>query len=68
MRILLVLPAGENVRVTHERPEVPRRKMLRFSVLPLTIVAALTPPEHEVQIVVEQYRHCAGTPVPLGRH
>jgi radical SAM superfamily enzyme YgiQ (UPF0313 family) len=27
--------------------------MLRFSVLPLTVVAALTPPEHEVRIVDE---------------
>ncbi len=53
MRILLVLPAAERVRVTRVRPEVPRRKMLRFSVLPLTIVAALTPPEFEVRIVDE---------------
>ena len=53
MKILLVLPAGENVRVTRERPWVPKRKMLRFSVLSLTIVAALTPPEHEVRIVDE---------------
>jgi radical SAM superfamily enzyme YgiQ (UPF0313 family) len=53
MKILLVLPAGENVRVTYERPAVPRRKMLRFSVLSLTIIAALTPPEHEVRIVDE---------------
>jgi radical SAM superfamily enzyme YgiQ (UPF0313 family) len=53
MKILLVLPAGEKVRVTREHPEVPRRKMLRFSVLPLTLVAALTPPEHEVRIVDE---------------
>ena len=53
MRILLVLPAGENVRVTSERPEVPARAMLRFSVLPLTIVAALTPRRHEVRIVDE---------------
>ena len=43
MRILLVLPAGANVRVTPERPEVPKRAMLRFSVLSLTIVAPLTP-------------------------
>lgn len=50
MRILLVLPAGEQVRVTKERPQVPRREMLRFSVLPLTVVAALTPLEHRVQI------------------
>ncbi|HUJ09637.1 MAG TPA: radical SAM protein [Verrucomicrobiae bacterium] len=53
MRILLILPAGENVRVTRQRPRVPKRAMLRFSVLPLTTVAALTPPEHEVQIVDE---------------
>jgi len=53
LKILLVLPAGENVRVTPRRPTVPRRAMLRFSVLPLTLVAALTPPEHQVQIVDE---------------
>jgi radical SAM superfamily enzyme YgiQ (UPF0313 family) len=53
LKILLVLPAGENVRVTLERPKVPRRAMLRFSVLPLTVVAALTPPGHDVRIVDE---------------
>jgi radical SAM superfamily enzyme YgiQ (UPF0313 family) len=53
LKILLVLPAGEPVRVTLKNPEVPRRAMLRFSVLPLTVVAALTPREHEVQIVDE---------------
>lgn len=53
MRILLILPAAENVRVTRERPSVPRRAMLRFSVLPLTAVAALTPREHEVKIIDE---------------
>lgn len=53
MRILLVLPAGERVRVTQDCREVPKRAMLRFSVLPLTIVAALTPREHQVQIVDE---------------
>jgi radical SAM superfamily enzyme YgiQ (UPF0313 family) len=53
LKILLVLPAGERVRVTRECPEVPQRAMLRFSVLPLTLVAALTPPEHEVRIVDE---------------
>jgi len=53
MKILLILPASEKVRVTRERPEVPRRAMLRFSVLPLTIVAALTPREHEVSVVDE---------------
>jgi len=53
LRILLVLPAGERVRVTAESPEVPRRAMLRFSVLPLTVVAALSPREHQVRIVDE---------------
>ncbi len=53
MKILLVLPAGEKVRVTRENPQVPKREMLRFSLLPLTIVAAVTPPEHEVRIVDE---------------
>ena len=53
MRILLVLPAADNVRVTRENPRVPRRRMLRFSVLPLTTVAALTPPRHEVRLVDE---------------
>lgn len=53
MKILLVLPAGERVRVTREHAQVPRRAMLRFSVLPLTVVAALTPREHAVRIVDE---------------
>jgi hypothetical protein len=53
LRILLVLPAGERVRVTFEQPEVPRRSMLRFSVLPLTVVAALTPCQHHVRIIDE---------------
>jgi radical SAM superfamily enzyme YgiQ (UPF0313 family) len=53
LKILLVLPAGQSVRVVAGRPQVPRRKMLRFSVLPLTVVAALTPPQHEVTIVDE---------------
>ncbi len=53
MKILLVLPAGEEVRVTRESPRVPRRGMLRFSVLPLTTVAALTPREHEVSLCDE---------------
>jgi radical SAM superfamily enzyme YgiQ (UPF0313 family) len=53
LKILLVLPAGESVRVTLANPEVPRRNMLRFSVLPLTVVAALTPREHDVRIVDE---------------
>jgi radical SAM superfamily enzyme YgiQ (UPF0313 family) len=53
LKILLVLPAGKCVRVTPQHPEVPRRAMLRFSVLPLTIVAALTPREHQVTLVDE---------------
>jgi radical SAM superfamily enzyme YgiQ (UPF0313 family) len=53
MKILLVLPAADAVRVTRENPRVPRRRMLRFSVLPLTTVAALTPPRHEVRLVDE---------------
>jgi radical SAM superfamily enzyme YgiQ (UPF0313 family) len=53
MKILLVLPAAESVRVTREQPTVTNRAMLRFSVLPLAVVAALTPCEHEVRIVDE---------------
>ena len=51
MKILLVLPATEHLRVVDG--QVPRRKMLRFSVLSLTTVAALTPPEHEVALCDE---------------
>jgi radical SAM superfamily enzyme YgiQ (UPF0313 family) len=53
MKILLILPAGERVRVTRLNPDVPKRAMLRFSVLPLTTVAALTPREHDVRVVDE---------------
>ncbi len=53
MNILLVLPAAETVRVTKESRRVPRRNMLRFSVLPLTTVAALTPARHEVTLCDE---------------
>jgi radical SAM superfamily enzyme YgiQ (UPF0313 family) len=53
LRILLIAPAGEHVRVTRQRPTVPRRAMKRFSVLPLTAVAALTPGRHSVRIVDE---------------
>jgi len=48
MRILIVLPAIDRVRVTAASPRVPNRKMKRFSILPLTTVAALTPAHHEV--------------------
>jgi len=53
MKVLLVLPAVDHLRVTREKSRVPKRKFLRFSVLPLTTVAALTPPEHDVQICDE---------------
>ena len=53
MKILLILPAGDRVRVTRANPRVPKRAMLRFSVLPLTVIAALTPREHEVRVVDE---------------
>jgi hypothetical protein len=53
MKILLVLPAAPHLRVTADHRAVPRRAMLRFSVLPLTAVAALTPPGHEVRICDE---------------
>jgi radical SAM superfamily enzyme YgiQ (UPF0313 family) len=51
MKILLVLPAADRLRATGR--SVPKRKMLRFSVLSLTTVAALTPPEHEVTLCDE---------------
>lgn len=52
MKIVLILPAAEHLRVTARR-HVPRRRMLRFSVLSLTTIAALTPAEHEVEIIDE---------------
>ncbi len=48
MKILLVLPAAEHLRVTNDAPKVPKRTMLRFSLLPLTTVAALTPSGHQI--------------------
>ena len=51
MKILLVSPAAEHLRVTDHH--VPRRKMLRFSVLSLTTVAALTPERHGVTLCDE---------------
>jgi radical SAM superfamily enzyme YgiQ (UPF0313 family) len=53
MKILLVLPAGEKYRITKDNPFVPNRKMLRFSILPLTMVAAATPAEYHVEICDE---------------
>lgn len=52
MKILLVLPAVDRYRV-RAGDKVSRRKMLRFSILPLTTIAALTPPEHEVRLCDE---------------
>ncbi len=52
MKILLVQPAGEWVRVEAGRRPL-RRAMLRFSVMPLTIVGALTPPRHSVRLIDE---------------
>jgi len=53
MRIYLILPAAEHLRINTRKDVVPRRKMLRFSVLSLTTVAALTPRDHEVVICDE---------------
>ena len=53
MKVLLILPAAERYRVTGAASRVPKRNMLRFSVLGLTTVAALTPPGHEVAICDE---------------
>ena len=53
MKILLVLPATPHLRVTKASPNVPKRAMLRFSLLPLTTVAALTPPGHEITLCDE---------------
>ena len=53
MKILLVLPAADHLRVTTPGGQPPKRAMLRFSVLPLTVVAALTPPRHQVSICDE---------------
>lgn len=53
MKIYLILPAVEGLRVTQKRSWVSRRKMLRFSVLSLTTIAALTPADHEVVICDE---------------
>ncbi len=53
MKIYLILPAVDHLRVTTENEQVPKRKMLRFSVLSLTTIAALTPEKHEVIICDE---------------
>ncbi|MFA6008455.1 MAG: radical SAM protein [Desulfobacteraceae bacterium] len=53
MKIYLVLPACEQFRVKSPNGSVLKRKMLRFSVLSLTTLAALTPEKHEVVICDE---------------
>jgi len=53
VKILLVLPAVDHLRVTEDEPTVPKRSMLRFSILPLLVVAGLTPKEHQVVICDE---------------
>lgn len=53
MKIYLILPACEAMRVKSEKDPVLKRKMLRFSVLSLTTIAALTPEKHEVVICDE---------------
>lgn len=56
MKILLVQPAGERVRVK-KNEKVPKRNILRFSLLPLTIIAALTPEKYEVGICDENVEY-----------
>lgn len=53
MKIYLILPATKHLRVTPLTPSVPKRKMLRFSVLSLTTIAAVTPDKHEIIICDE---------------
>ncbi|MBF0199690.1 MAG: B12-binding domain-containing radical SAM protein, partial [Planctomycetes bacterium] len=53
MKILLILPAADHLRITKDTPEVPHRKMLRFSVLSLTTLASLTPEEYSLTICDE---------------
>lgn len=53
MKILLILPAAEHLRVLSADQKIPKRAMLRFSILPLTVVAALTPRKHSVAICDE---------------
>lgn len=53
MKIYLILPATEKNRITKESNKVPNRKMLRFSVLSLTTIAALTPETHDIVICDE---------------
>jgi len=52
-KILIILPAGDKYRITSVEQIVPKRNMLRFSILPLLLVAALTPSDYEVDICDE---------------
>ena len=52
LQILLIEPAADHLRVD-ARHKVVKRKMLRFSVLSLTTVAALTPERHHITLVDE---------------
>ncbi len=52
LNILLIEPAADHLRVDGKH-KVVKRKMLRFSVLSLTTVAALTPERHHVTLVDE---------------
>ncbi len=53
MKILLIVPAVPSLRVTSRDRRVPSRAWLRFSILPLTTVAALTPERHAVELCDE---------------
>ena len=53
MKILLIVPAVPRLRVAHRDRRVPSRAWLRFSILPLTTVAALTPEHHQVEVCDE---------------
>ncbi|MDD5676500.1 MAG: radical SAM protein [Kiritimatiellae bacterium] len=53
MNILLILPAAEHLRISSQTTAIPKRAMLRFSILPLTLVAALTPDKHQVTLCDE---------------
>jgi len=53
MKIYLITPAADHLRVASKKSKVPKRNMLRFSILSLTTIAALTPEKHEVIICDE---------------
>jgi radical SAM superfamily enzyme YgiQ (UPF0313 family) len=59
MKIYLIIPANESLRIKNTEASIPKRKMLRFSVLSLTTIAALTPEKHEVVICDENVQAVA---------